>query len=95
MKEARVDIPPFLRAKVWAALLNVTVSYLFPVTFSFASFREISSPLKIFCQFQGDVQRNYDIIDKESVTPTDRQVGAASFTQIYACSSLEIYISML
>ncbi|XP_046853443.1 TBC domain-containing protein kinase-like protein isoform X2 [Xenia sp. Carnegie-2017] len=46
LKEARIDIPPFLRAKVWAALLNVT----------------------------GDVQRNYDIIDKESVTPTDRQI---------------------
>ena len=26
LKEARIDIPPPLRAKVWAALLNVQVS---------------------------------------------------------------------
>lgn len=46
IKEARVDIPPLLRAKVWAALLDVN----------------------------GDVTMTYDSIDKESVTPTDRQI---------------------
>ncbi|CAB3989965.1 TBC domain-containing kinase, partial [Paramuricea clavata] len=46
IKEARVDIPPLLRDKIWAALLNVT----------------------------GNVPVNYDNIDKESFTPTDRQI---------------------
>eukprot|EP00794_Sanderia_malayensis_P007217 gene7217-8025_t len=46
IKEARVDIPPTVRAKVWAALLNI----------------------------QGDVQEQYDRIDKVSVTSTDRQI---------------------
>jgi len=46
LKEARIDIPPPLRAKVWAALLNV----------------------------QGDIHDLYSRIDKESITPTDRQI---------------------
>lgn len=46
MKEARIDIPPYVRAKVWAALLNVT----------------------------GDIYETYEMIDKVSVTQTDRQI---------------------
>lgn len=41
-----MDIPPFFRGNIWAALLGVV----------------------------GDVQRNYEIIDKETPTSTDRQV---------------------
>jgi len=46
VKEARIDIPPLVRAKVWAALLNIT----------------------------GDIVSTYQKIDKDSVTPTDRQI---------------------
>lgn len=46
LKEARIDIPPYVRAKVWAALLNVT----------------------------GDIYEAYEIIDKVSLTQTDRQI---------------------
>ena len=46
VREARVDIPPYVRAKVWAALLNV----------------------------HGDIATAYMDIDKDSVTPTDRQI---------------------
>ena len=46
IKEARTDIPPYIRAKVWAALLNIT----------------------------GDIFECYDMIDKVSMTATDRQI---------------------
>ena len=46
VKEARTDIPPYIRAKVWAALLNIT----------------------------GDIFESYDMIDKVSMTATDRQI---------------------
>ncbi|KAI0219641.1 TBC domain-containing protein kinase-like protein [Lamellibrachia satsuma] len=45
-KEARVDIPPLVRAQVWAALLEV----------------------------EGDVYGQYNAVDKETPTPTDRQI---------------------
>lgn len=41
-----MDVPPFFRGNIWAALLGVV----------------------------GDMQRNYEVIDKETPTPTDRQV---------------------
>lgn len=44
--EAAIDIPPLLRGKVWAALLNVV----------------------------GDIQEQYERIDKETPTITDRQI---------------------
>lgn len=46
LKEARKDTPPFYRALVWAALLNV----------------------------DGAVAHTYQQIDKETPTPTDRQI---------------------
>lgn len=46
VKEARIDIPPYVRGKVWTALLNIT----------------------------GDIFDEYDKIDKESLTMTDRQI---------------------
>ncbi|XP_066912970.1 TBC domain-containing protein kinase-like protein [Clytia hemisphaerica] len=46
VKEARIDIPPYVRAKVWAALLNVS----------------------------GDIFEAYDMVDKVSMTATDRQI---------------------
>ncbi|XP_064636191.1 TBC domain-containing protein kinase-like protein [Lineus longissimus] len=45
-KEARIDVPPFCRAYVWATLLEV----------------------------DGDYINKYDAIDKETPTPTDRQI---------------------
>ncbi|ESO83835.1 hypothetical protein LOTGIDRAFT_132681 [Lottia gigantea] len=45
-KEARLDIPPLVRAHVWAALLEV----------------------------EGDIDGEYDNIDKETPTTTDRQI---------------------
>ncbi|KAK6637359.1 hypothetical protein RUM44_007775 [Polyplax serrata] len=46
IKEAEMDVPPFFRGNIWAALLGVV----------------------------GDMQRNYEVIDKETPTPTDRQI---------------------
>ncbi|XP_076117916.1 TBC domain-containing protein kinase-like protein [Mytilus galloprovincialis] len=45
-KEARTDIPPHVRAHVWAAILEV----------------------------EGDIHSLYSSIDKETATPTDRQI---------------------
>ncbi|XP_046747727.1 TBC domain-containing protein kinase-like protein [Diprion similis] len=46
IREAHKDIPPLVRGRVWAALLNVS----------------------------GDIQRRYQMIDKETPTHTDRQI---------------------
>lgn len=46
IKEAKIDIPPFLRHRVWSILLNV----------------------------KGDIEDTYARIDKETWTPTDRQI---------------------
>ena len=46
IEEAKIDIPPLLRAEIWAAILGI----------------------------QGDIQAEYDSIDKETENPTDRQV---------------------
>lgn len=48
---AKVDVPPLLRGKVWAAILGVT----------------------------GDVEEDYNSIDKETEKPSDRQVGETGF----------------
>lgn len=46
INEAGIDIPPYCRGNVWAALLGIV----------------------------GDIQRSYEIIDKETPNSTDRQV---------------------
>ncbi|XP_046625304.1 TBC domain-containing protein kinase-like protein isoform X2 [Neodiprion virginianus] len=46
IREAHKDIPPLVRGRVWAALLNVS----------------------------GDIERRYQMIDKETPTHTDRQI---------------------